>query len=696
MEKTRLIYSDTTSEYISNTQPEAGEKLKIRIRTPRKATGKVMIVVNDEISAMKRVRRKGEFEFYEASVVLTEEVIRYYFKVTVEDEDYIYDYRGVTPESGNPDALDEKYSFKVIPGFATPDWAKGAVFYQIYVDRFCNGDTSNDVRTGEYKYIDKLTEAKAWNDSIDLGINEHFGGDLQGVIDKLDYLKDLGVDVIYLNPIFVSPSNHKYDIADYDHVDPHFGVITKDEGAVLDSPLKDNTEATRFIKRVTSEENLNASNELFSKLTTEAHARGMRVILDGVFNHCGSFNKWIDVERIYEKAPGYPKGAYVSKDSPYHDYFTFGNKGEWPYNSDYEAWWDYNTLPKLNYNCKELYDYILKIGAKWVSEPYNADGWRLDVAADLGPNKEVNHAFWKDFRNAVKAAKPDAIILAEHYGDASDWLNGGQWDTVMNYDAFMEPVTWFLTGMEKHSDEYRPELIGDTDSFWNSMALCSARMSMPSLQTAMNELSNHDHSRFLTRTTHNAGRVEKLGAEAAVRGADKSVLRQAVIMQMTWTGAPTLYYGDEAGVAGFTDPDNRRVYPWGNEDKDLIAFHKAAIKIYKESKELSLGSLMRLPVAKGSVAYARVYGKDATITVVNTMNIEMEYKLPVSLLGIGTGRKYRTLLTTDENGYKTKGKRLKDEDGVLTVRVKPGGAVVLRRKRIGNKKKNGKKSGRVE
>ncbi len=687
MDKTKLIFSDTTSEYLSNTEPEVGETIKVRIRTPRGVTDKAVLVVDDGIMPMKRLRRKGDFEIYQAKVTLYDKMIRYYFKVTVEDEVYIYDHRGVTKEAGNPYAVDEKYFFRVIPGYKTPDWAKGAVFYQIYVDRFCNGDESNDVITGEYKYIDGLVESRDWTGPIDTGIHEHFGGDLKGVIDKLDYLKKLGVEVIYLNPIFVSPSNHKYDTADYDYVDPHFGVIVKDEGNLLGSPDKENKEAGRFISRVTSAENLEASNELFCKLTAEAHKRGMRVILDGVFNHCGSFNKWMDAERIYEDQPGYSKGAYIAEDSPYHDYFTFEDGGNWPYNDKYKAWWDYRTLPKLNYECKELYDYILKIGAKWVSEPFNADGWRLDVAADLGPDAETNHRFWNDFRKTVKEANPEAIILAEHYGDASPWLSGGQWDTVMNYDAFMEPVSWFLTGIEKHSDEYKPELIGDTDAFWNSMALCGARFAMPSYQTAMNELSNHDHSRFLTRTTHKAGRVEDLGTDAASENADKAVMRQAVIMQMTWIGAPTLYYGDEAGLAGFTDPDNRRPYPWGNEDKDLIKFHRKAIKLHKYSPELSYGSLMRLPVHSGSLAYARVYKKEASIVIVNTMNVAMEYKLPVYILGIGKGKKYRVKLRTGRDGFKTRGQSVKDENGMLTVIVEAGGAVILRHKKFGFKKK---------
>ena len=331
------------------------------------------------------------------------------------------------------------------------------------MDRFYNADPSNDVLSGEYYYVGSQSERVTDWDSLpaNLDIGRFYGGDLQGVRAKLDYLQELGVEVIYFNPLFVSPSNHKYDIQDYDYIDPHFAVIKKDEGGLLKEGEKENKKASRYICRVTSKENLEASNEYFAELVKEIHARGMKVILDGVFNHCGSFNKWLDRECIYEGQKGYEPGAYVSEASPYHDFFGFTG-GVWPYNKNYEGWWGHDTLPKLNYEgSKELYDYILRIGKKWVSVPYNVDGWRLDVAADLGHSIGVNHQFWKDFRKSVKKANPEAIILAEHYGDPSSWMRGDQWDTVMNYDAFMEPITWFLTGMEKHSDEFQAEWYGN-------------------------------------------------------------------------------------------------------------------------------------------------------------------------------------------------------------------------------------------
>ena len=580
----RAVFSDETENYRTPAEPEPGDVVNIRIRTKSNNVDFVYLVAGSLRQRMKLLGTKDGFDYYGTDIKLGAQSIRYFFEVISGKIQCYYNKIGITKE------IDEHYSFGIVPGFHTPEWAKGAVMYQIFVDRFCNGDTSNDVVNNEYCYIDeKVQKIDDWNcPPRAMDVRDFYGGDLQGVMDKLDYLQDLGVDVIYFNPIFVSPSNHKYDIQDYDYIDPHYGKIVDDGGEPLQDWDKENAHASKYIQRVTAKENLEASNAFFARLVEEIHKRGMRVILDGVFNHCGSFNKWLDRERIYENQNGYEKGAYVATDSPYRSFFRFHDAQS----NEYDGWWGHNTLPKLNYEeSPKLYEYIMHIARKWVSPPYNVDGWRLDVAADLGHSEEYNHQFWRDFRRNVKEANPNAIILAEHYGDARPWLTGDQWDTIMNYDAFMEPVTWFLTGMEKHSDEYREGMLGNSDSFIGAMNYHGASFYAPSLYTAMNELSNHDHSRFLTRTNHVVGRVRELGSEAAERNVNKAVLREAVVMQMTWPGAPTIYYGDEAGVCGFTDPDNRRTYPWGREDKELIQFHKDMIRIHKENPSLIKGSL---------------------------------------------------------------------------------------------------------
>ncbi|MCD7817943.1 MAG: glycoside hydrolase family 13 protein, partial [Lachnospiraceae bacterium] len=607
------LFSDGTENFVIPMEPNPGDTVKIRFRTKRDNVDFVFFISGSLKKPMEVEFSDSCFDYYATEIKVSEEPLHYYFEIQAGNIRCFYTKLGVSRN------LNQSRTFCIVPGFSTPDWAKGAVIYQIFTERFCNGDSSNDVLDNEYIYIGKpVQRVTEWDKppAID-GTREFYGGDLQGILDKLDYLQELGVEVLYLNPVFVSPSNHKYDTQDYDHIDPHLGVIVTEEGDLLptDSGLPHsgghgfrltNRDAARYISRVTDVRNLEASNQFFAKLVEEIHRRGMRVILDGVFNHCGSFNKWMDRERIYENQPGYEKGAYVSADSPYHTFFRFNNEHEWPYNPYYEGWWGYETLPKLNYEESEkLEDYILRIAAKWVSPPYNADGWRLDVAADLGFSPEYNHQFWRKFRNTVKAANPDAIILAEHYEDASSWLGGDQWDTVMNYRAFMEPLTWFFTGMEKHSDEYREELRGDAEQFRKSMLLGMTEFLTPSLQVAMNELSNHDHSRFLTRTSGKVGRVEKLGSEAAEDGVRPEIMREAVVMQMTWPGAPTLYYGDEAGVCGFTDPDNRRTYPWGHEDRQMLEFHRCVIALHRRYPVLSRGSLCFLGSDKNWLAYGR-------------------------------------------------------------------------------------------
>lgn len=671
------LFCDGTSDYVIPAEPGIHEKVRLRFRTARDDAQEVCLISGGETLQMQKVSSGEVFDYYETEVQLTDTMFVYYFRIKSESEELCYHRCGVSEHPV------EYYNFRIMPGFSTPAWAKGAVMYQIFVDRFCNGDPSNDVEDGEYVYIgEPVCKVKDWNEfPAAMDIRRFHGGDLQGVLDKLDYLEELGVEVIYFNPLFVSPSNHKYDIQDYDYIDPHYGVIIEDGGEVLPEGEKDNTRATKYQKRTGDIRNLEASNRLFAKLVEEMHTRGMRVILDGVFNHCGSFNKWMDRERIYEPQPEYEKGAYVSAQSPYRDFFHFFDEREeaWPYNKNYDGWWGHDTLPKLNYeDSPTLEEYILNIGKKWVSPPYNADGWRLDVAADLGYSNEYNHIFWENFRKAVKSANPQALILAEHYGDPGEWLQGDEWDSVMNYDAFMEPLTWFLTGMEKHSDERRTDLWGNADNFVNTMNHFMASMLTPSLQVAMNELSNHDHSRFLTRTNHIVGRVAQLGSKAAEEGINLAVMREAVAVQMTWVGAPTVYYGDEAGVCGFTDPDSRRTYPWGQENRELVAFHKEMIRIHKREKPLRTGSLKMLSWSSNVLAYARFQEGEQIIVVLNNSKELKEVTIPVWQAEVPMKGKMERLMYSWEKSYTTERDIYLVEDGETVVNMGKHSVLIMK------------------
>ena len=664
----RALFSDGTIEYRNPAEPEAGDAVTLRIRTLTGSVSRVVLCIAGERKEMEPEREEGLFTCYSLTYPLGDIPVSYYYEVSMQEGYRFYDRRGVVYEPK------EDYAFRMTPGFHVPEWAKGAVMYQIYTDRFCNGSSRNDVKTNEYYYIDRPVQAVAdWNTSpqtMDVGC--FYGGDLEGVRKKLDYLQSLGVEVLYFNPLFVSPSNHKYDSQDYDYIDPHYGVIVQDEGDCLQPGDTDNTHATRYISRVTRKENLEASNTYFAELVEEIHRRGMRVILDGVFNHCGSFHKWLDRERIYENASGYAKGAYVAEASPYQSFFDFKCEN-WPYNPYYAGWWDHATLPKLNYEgSEELCNYILRVAKKWISAPFGVDGWRLDVAADLGHSEEFNHAFWQRFRKAVKEENPEALILAEHYGSARPWLAGNEWDSVMNYDAFMEPVTWFFTGMEKHSDGYRGDLVGNAGAFADAMHHHMAQFQTGSLQAAMNELSNHDHSRFLTRTNGKVGRLATWGPEAAAEGVRRGLFMAAVTMQMTWVGAPTVYYGDEAGVCGFTDPDNRRTYPWGKEDKELIGLHRELIRIHRSYPALKTGSLKLIYLAQDVIAYGRFDKRDCIVVAVNRGMSERKAELPIWELGISVGTPLVTLFSTGQDGYSAEATILHPgEDGTFEVTLPP-------------------------
>ena len=675
------LFSDGTKEYRIPEEPECGEQVTIRFRTGAGDVDHVYAVVRDAVSReegrrleLKKKESIGRFDFYETEILVGETPLRYDFEAVKGSEVCHHNRLGVL-EAGGMDA-----PFVITPGFHVPEWAKGALMYQIFVDRFNNGDPTNDVLGDEYVYIGfPVTKVEKWDDRLSvLDVDRFYGGDIQGIWDKLDYLQSLKVEVLYLSPVFVSPSNHKYDCQDYEHIDPHYGVIVKDEGGLVTGDASDNGNAKRYSVRTSDRENLEASDEFFVRFVQEVHKRGMRIILDGVFNHCGSFNKWMDREKIYEKDGGYEPGAYLTADSPYRDFFLFGDQDGWPDNDSYEGWWGHNTLPKLNYEgSKKLYQYVLDIAKRWLSPPYSIDGWRLDVAADLGHSPEMNHRFWRDFRKTVKEVNPDALILAEHYGDASDWLSGDQWDTVMNYDAFMEPISWFLTGLEKHSERKDEHLLHNSQAFMCSMLSNMSRMQTGSLYAAMNELSNHDHSRFLTRTNRVVGRLYKPeDAENAEKGINYGTFRSGALIQMTWPGAPTIYYGDEAGVCGWTDPDNRRTFPWGKEDLELTEFHRYLTGIRNRTPAFRRGAFKSLLAENGMIAYGRFDADEQGVVVVNSEDYAQRGRIPVWEAEVTADAMVRVMLT-DAKRYNVGSLKYPVVDGVMEVVLPGNGAMIF-------------------
>ena len=300
----KAVYADMTEDYVSPMEPEKFSQVTLRFRTGRSNVDDVYISVRGGMIKMVKASSEGQFDYYEGQISLEDKPFFYHFEMVLGNIRVSYG------RSGLEDSASCRDEFRLIPGLKTPEWSRGAVMYQIFTDRFYNGDPDNDVLDHEYYYLDAYSEKVSdWNappNSMD--VRRFYGGDLKGVIDKLPYLKESGIDAIYFNPLFVSPSNHKYDIQDYDHIDPHYGVIVEDGGECLVDSVE-NRYASKYIKRVTNKRNLEAGNELFAELVRIAHSMGIKVIIDGVFNHCGSFNKWLDREKIYENEEGYESGA---------------------------------------------------------------------------------------------------------------------------------------------------------------------------------------------------------------------------------------------------------------------------------------------------------------------------------------------------------------------------------------------------
>ena len=588
------LFCDETEDYRCPSEADAGEVVTFYFRTEKNGADAVVLLEYDpETGAllqewqMKRLsweccagsvgngadtsrgidgsdmadKSDSRFDYYSCALTLGTKTFSYVFQVTWGENVCLYNRIGLTEDAA-------AHPFRLIPGFHVPEWSKGALMYQIYVDRFCNGDPTNDTETNEYIYLKKpVTRVTDWKEPIStLDVGRFYGGDLQGVLDKLDYLKSLKIEAIYLNPVFVSPSNHKYDCQDYDHIDPHYGVILEDADGLVCPEDTDNDRAHKYMTRTADEQNLEASDAFFARLIEEAHKRGIRVLVDGVFNHCGSFNKWLDAELLYQHAGGYPQGAYVSEDSPYRYFFQFHNENAWPFNDSYDGWWGHATLPKLNYEeSPELYQYILGIAKKWVSAPFGADGWRLDVAADLGRSAGMNHQFWRDFRAAVKEANPEAVMIAEHYGSPYDWLKGDQWDTVMNYPFYLNLID--LLADEKIQ----------VSQFIQNLGYLKGRLNKKCYPLMWNLIDSHDTARFLHLCNGN-----------------KKKQHLAAAFQLLLPGMPMIYYGDEFAMPGANDPDCRRGMYWDEEyqDKEMYEWYKQLLWIRKKHACISEGELI--------------------------------------------------------------------------------------------------------
>lgn len=471
---------------------------------------------------------------------------------------------------------------------ATPDWLEGGVMYQIFPDRFASSRTPKEGLPAGRTYHEDWYEQPDWKPNAQGQVtnSDFFGGDLKGIQEKLPYLEKLGVTCIYCNPMFESHSNHRYDTADYSKIDPLLG-----------------------------------SSEDFSNLCAEARRHGIRIVLDGVFNHTGSDSVYFNREGRYPQP-----GAYGSQESPYYHWYSFR---QWP--DAYDCWWNFDTLPNVNESDPSYGEYINGkdgIVRKWLKA--GASGWRLDVV------DELPDGFLDQLCAAAREEKPDALVLGEVWEDASNksaygvrrrYLLGGQLDTVMNY-PFRDAILGFLLGE-------------DPRRFTDIVETIMENYPAPCLHMLMNHIGTHDTERALTILggEPSSGRGREWQSEQklspAQRETGKQRLKLASLIQYLLPGVPCIYYGDEAGMEGYRDPFNRACYPWGREDQELLEWYTRLGALRAEQKPILARGGYRSLLADGNLLAFERYvpagdeEEDALILVVNRSN------RPQSVLGAG-------------------------------------------------------------
>ena len=618
-----LEYGIQTLQNLETVNPLSPIKIEFKAKAHRNDVEEIYLIKGDERIKMNNIAEDSSFDYFQIIINLGNEN---------EEFDYCFVYHDGGKElyllNGEFSKTNDKlkyfhYSKDNAPPFFTPDWVKNGVIYQIFLDRFYDGDEKNNPDFSEWYYEDinippvkgelhpKYTQyfhfVEDWYDVSGLvkspfhasdkdgyqpDYNSFYGGDIEGVHQKLDYLVDLGITIIYFNPLFEAKSNHKYDAVDYMKIDPHFG---------------------------TSQE--------FKKFVSEAHQRGIRIIIDCAFNHTG------------ETFFAFQEGVKNGKDSKYYNWYEWK---KWPLPDSksnanykpldyYECWWGYGEMPNLNYDFSEInpsenairdiklakpnwevVNYVLDVAEYWLSD-MDIDGFRLDV-----PN-EVPFWFWELFRNKVKSIKPDAYLVGELWSNAVDWVNDDYFDAVMNYAYFKDPVMRFFN-MRKCD-----AIVFDRD-------LKQGLLSYPTqaTQIMMNLIDSHDTHRYL-------------------ESADGDILRlkMAVFFQMTYVGVPHIWYGDEIGMMGANDPDCRRPFNWQFSDdiekKSLRDYYKKLITIRKENSCLRTGSFKTL-IADGMVyGFIREDDTSSVAVIINNDTKTNKITIPIdkeSVIELLSGKKY--------------------------------------------------------
>lgn len=544
---------------------EIGEDININIEAISDVKEIYLILeTNEDIKKEIRMENKSNGIFTIDKYKFEKENIYFYYFKSIEGETLDVKYYGKSYDCGECVEYHDinyinKYQITVSKKTESPKWFKEGILYHIFVDRFNRTGKINNPKKNSFIYANwEDTPMYIKNKENEVIRWDFHGGNLKGIISKLNYLKGLGVTVIYLSPIFKSQSNHKYDTGDYKTIDPMFG-----------------------------------DEEIFKELIYKASKKGINIILDGVFSHTGDdsiyFNKYGNYDSL---------GAYQSKNSNFFSWYNFKD-----YPNEYDCWWGVKSLPNVNEIENSYMDYIIRdkdsVIKKWMN--YGVKGWRLDVVDEL-PSK-----FLEALKKETLNIDNESIIVGEVWEDASNKISyserrkyflGNQLNGVTGY-VFKNIVVEFLKGNVNSQDVY------------NRFMTIKENYPKDAFKSNLNLLGTHDTRRILTELNE-----------------EKELLKLAVFIQMTFEGVPYVYYGDEAGLTGETDPDNRRTYPWENEDKDILNFYKKIIKERKNNKLLSSGETKFLKLLNQNIlGYIRYIKTDKILVLINRSNVKEKIEI---------------------------------------------------------------------
>lgn len=574
---TATIHHDGSPRYLTMGEAALGTTVTLRLRAGLDAPIERLFLRTapdgeQALAEMHPTFHDTVCRWWEIAIPLQMLRTSYRFLLMTSVGSWWYAAAGLTRHTPN-DATD----FKLLAHHYAPPWVRDSVFYQIFPDRFADGDPSNNVRDGEYSIYDRPTIARQWGElprgGEAGGSREFFGGDLQGIAQKLGYLEELGVSALYLNPIFTSPSNHKYDVADYRHVDPHLGG----DAALIE-------------------------------LREALDERGMRVLLDIVPNHCGALHPWFQAAR----ADPYAASA---------EFFTFHHHPD-----DYESWLGVKSLPKLNYRSEqlrhEMYAGPNAIMRYWMRSPFRIDGWRIDVANMLARQGEtqLGHKIGRALRRALKSESLQAYLIGEHFYDGTPHLQGDELDASMNYQGFTFPLWRWLSGFELTEPCADPTLL-PTEALaaqWNTFM---AAIPWQIATQQFNLLGSHDTPRILT-----------------IVGENSALSTIATTLLMTYPGVPCIYYGDEIGMTGGADPECRRCMDWNPKRwfREPRPLYRMLIRLRRTAPALRYGGYQLLYAAGDTLAYQREASEERLIIIARRADDGLA-ALPVRHAGLADG-----------------------------------------------------------